>query len=83
MNTSQKVSDIDIGVYYKCIDDKCHFSEEDIRDSYYVYFGYSKYEISHQNSTSPVYQKEGCKNYHYYEFSLKYPIKKKFWMANY
>ena len=58
------------------VEPEYNFSEEDIRDSYYVYFGYPNYVISHQNSTSPVYQKEGWINYHHYEFSIKYPIKK-------
>ena len=68
LETIQKISDIDIGIYYRCTDNNCSITDEDKRDSYYVHFGYEKDYISHQKII-PIYKKDGWKDYHVYEFS--------------
>ena len=72
-----RVSNLEVEVLYKCKDhNNCDLREEDERISYYFYFGYSHYFISHQNSSSPVYKDEDMDEAKDYEFSFYRPVKK-------
>ena len=72
----ERVSDIDIGIYYKCSKENCSLREEDFRPSYTLRFCNSPYIIAHQNKESPIYRNNNLLSCHDYEFSFDTKIKK-------
>jgi hypothetical protein len=71
-----KVSEIDIGVFYKCTWENCSLREEDRGLSYTIRFEYSSYIISHQDENSPINQIQDLWNVMEFEFSFDTTIKK-------
>ena len=73
---NERVSDIDIKIYYKCSKDNCSLREEDFRPSYTLRFCNSPFLISHQNRKTPLYQDADYPSCHNYDFSFETKIKK-------
>ena len=72
----ERVSDIDIRIYYKCSKSNCSLREEDLRHFYSLKFCNVPFLISHQNKYHPLYQDEHYLSCHDYEFSFETKIKK-------
>ena len=74
--SENKASEIDIGVYYKCIEGNCSLRNEDWKPSYKIRFDYIPYIISHQDENSPISQNQDLLNGMEFEFSYDVKIKK-------
>ena len=75
LHFKEKVSEIDIGVYYRCDNENCSLRKEDKLPFYIFQFSYIPYLFSHQNKSSPIYQDPSLFFSLRFEFSFNIKIK--------